>query len=649
MPTFSLQEVTELQIQNINDDNFRSWPEDNLKSYNILGSTQFVDPISSITTFDYSSETELNTTLTYTGTKFRSMIPNATDNYGYFSGGASPVNGRSDVTRRLEFSTDTISLPGNNMPLALSHGGSINTQSYGYSIGGSSPPLDPDYVCNILRLDFSTEQWSDLAPNGTPDAKHNRGVVGNEENAYINGGILPAVATRHKFDLATEEISSLPNYPVAGGYQNGISTKSDGYIAGGFHPSNYYSSILKTDFSNDTVYNAENSLPGTRAYINSFGNFSFGYFANGKSGSSTLYSDVSRLDLSSKTVSTIDQKFSGTSDGFSFGTAFSGYKSVLRPSGYRTFGYLCGGDGPSAPFNRNIYKFEYSSKTFSDSGQDMPVCHFKTHAASSHNHGYVLGGQTNTSSDGGKSSRCFRVDFSSDIPTELTSQLPFERNRGGSFSNTEYAYLTGGAYNIPFTLSRFHRMDFSNETFSDLYISHITNGFCHSAAAVTDGGLYGYVVGGQDPGTPPSIEATYSTISRIDMSSHVVTRSPVGKRISNSIVVQNNLSGYFLHNVTSPSLVDYNTHKLDFSDGTFSDTGSPIPKRSNVNYKAGAVSGNYYGYTTGGYYPSLSPPNHNSEIREFDYFTYTEEVLPSPMPAAIQDQVGFSNSAVSTN
>lgn len=647
MPIFSLQEITELQIQNINDGNFRSWPEDNLKSYNILGSTDTTNYISSITTFDYSSETEFDSTLNYPGTASRSMASNASSNYGYFSGGESP--GRNDITRRIEFSTDTISLPGNNMPMIISHTGSINTHSYGYTMGGDSPPLTPVYVCNILRLDFSTEQWTDLAPNGTSDAKGNRGVVGNDENAYINGGISPTVADRHKFDLATEEITSLPDYPVAAGYQNGVSTKSYGYIAGGNNGSTYYSSILKTDFSNDTVYDAENSLPGTRAFINSFGNFSFGYFANGKSAPSTLHSNISRVDLGSETVSTINQNFSGAPAGFSFGTAFSGYKSVFRPSGYRTFGYLCGGDSPSTPLNANIYKFDYSSKTFSDSGQNTPVSHQKTHAASSHNYGYLIGGQINTGTSASKTTRCFRVNFSNDISTELTSQLPFQRNRGGSFSNTEYAYFTGGGYNIPFTHSNFHKMDFSNESFSDLSISHISNDYCDSAAAVTDG-VYGYVIGGRNPSQdPPTIVATYSTISKIDMSTDSVTQSPAGKRISNSVVVQNNIAGYYLYNNTFPDLDSYNTHKFDFSTGSFDETTAPDAGYSTVNFKAGAVSGNYYGYSMGGYGSSGLNPNPNNTIREFDYITYTETELPSPMPVRLHDQVGFSNDAVSTN
>ena len=317
----------------------------------------------------------------------------------------------------------------------------------------------------------------------------------------------------------------------------------------------------------------------------------------------------------------------------------------MRPSGYRTFGYLCGGDGPGGS-NQNIYKFDYSSKTYSDSGQDMPVTHHKTHAASSHNHGYLIGGQINSSSPGEKSTRCFRVDFFNDIPTELTSQLPFARNRGGSFSNTEHAYFTGGGYNIPFTQYNFHRMDFSNETLSDLSMYHVTT-YCDSAAAVTDGSLYGYVVGGQNPSD--GIVSSYNTISKVDMSSDVVNRSPAGKNFSHSVVVQNNISGYYLHNTTNPSLVDYNTYKLDFSDGTFSDTGSLLTEKSNLNYRAGAVSGNYYGHTMGGYNPGFGSNRESSEIREFDYFTYTEEVLPSPMPTTLKDQVGFSNSAVSTN
>ncbi len=99
---FGLNKVYKRQYQNIKDDNFESWPE------------------------------------------------SAT--YGYFGGGYfSPPPVVLNTIDRLDFSNETLSLPGNNLPQARRDLAALSSSSYGYFGGGSVPgptivnTIDPDH------------------------------------------------------------------------------------------------------------------------------------------------------------------------------------------------------------------------------------------------------------------------------------------------------------------------------------------------------------------------------------------------------------------------------------------------------------------------------------------------------------------------
>jgi len=103
MPIFSLNEVKIEQVKNIKDGNFASWPESGI--------------------------------------------------YGYFGGGATPVT-RFCTIDRLDFSTETVSVPTPKLSQARSTLAAVSSSSYGYFGGGTTPTIN---VCTIDRLDFSTE------------------------------------------------------------------------------------------------------------------------------------------------------------------------------------------------------------------------------------------------------------------------------------------------------------------------------------------------------------------------------------------------------------------------------------------------------------------------------------------------------------
>jgi len=83
---FSLSKVSKKQVENVDNNNFESWPE---------GATR-----------------------------------------GYYGGGFSPPY--INTITRLDFVNETVSDPGNNLPSARSLMGATSSSSYGY-FGGGSP------------------------------------------------------------------------------------------------------------------------------------------------------------------------------------------------------------------------------------------------------------------------------------------------------------------------------------------------------------------------------------------------------------------------------------------------------------------------------------------------------------------------------
>ena len=155
MAVFSLQEVKKLQVQNVIDDNFASWPESGI--------------------------------------------------YGYFGGGFAPglTPANTALIDRIDFSTETTTLPGNNLPAGRFGLAATSSSSYGY-FGGGGPP----FLATIDRIDFSSETTS--APgNNIPQAKSGLAAVSNDSYGYFGGGYTPTVvSTVERIDFSNETISS---------------------------------------------------------------------------------------------------------------------------------------------------------------------------------------------------------------------------------------------------------------------------------------------------------------------------------------------------------------------------------------------------------------------------------------------------------
>ena len=169
MAIFSLNEVRTEQIKNIANDNFESWPE------------------------------------------------SAT--YGYFGGGAAPGSpGNRSTIDRIDFFNETLSLPGNNLPQARRQLAATSSSSYGYFGGGQGIPEFPGRVCTIERLDFSNETTS-VPGNNLPQARRDLAAVSSNLYGYFGGGFASGpgrVSTLYRVYFSYETLSLLANtFPPA--------------------------------------------------------------------------------------------------------------------------------------------------------------------------------------------------------------------------------------------------------------------------------------------------------------------------------------------------------------------------------------------------------------------------------------------------
>ena len=88
------------------------------------------------------------------------------NSYGYFGGGYTPPFAINSTITRLDFSNETMSAPGKNIPEARFKQIAMSSAFYGYMGGGATGPYFSSTALNtITRLDFSTENLSNPGKN----------------------------------------------------------------------------------------------------------------------------------------------------------------------------------------------------------------------------------------------------------------------------------------------------------------------------------------------------------------------------------------------------------------------------------------------------------------------------------------------------
>ena len=162
MAIFSLNKVKIEQIKNVENNNFASWPESATYGYFGGGSPPITNLISRL---DFSNETVSNPGKNLPTTR-RAAATGSNNSYGYFAGGSNPAT--TCTITRLDFSNETVSNPGNNLPSIRTRMAATTSNFYGYFFGGGYTNPPQTFYCTITRLDFSNETVSDIGDLPSP-------------------------------------------------------------------------------------------------------------------------------------------------------------------------------------------------------------------------------------------------------------------------------------------------------------------------------------------------------------------------------------------------------------------------------------------------------------------------------------------------
>ncbi len=155
--TFGLNSVYEKQVTNVESNNFASWPESGTYGYFGGGSNSSGFIISTMTRLDFSSETVSDPGKNLPSIRASAEGVSSNNSYGYFGGGSLPPS--INTISRLDFSSETVSNPGKNLLILRQSLSAISGSFNGYFAGGSNPGGN---VANLDRLNFSDETSTNI-------------------------------------------------------------------------------------------------------------------------------------------------------------------------------------------------------------------------------------------------------------------------------------------------------------------------------------------------------------------------------------------------------------------------------------------------------------------------------------------------------
>jgi hypothetical protein len=329
--------------------------------------------LSIITRIDFGTETLSNLSQTFL-TNRTSMasfsggqsIYRGSKTYGYFGGGISVSY--SSIISRLDFSNETASDPGINLPTARSDLAATSNNFYGYFAGG----YNPSYISTITRLDFFSGTTSNPGKN-LPTARIRLAAVSNNSYGYFGGGYSPNIYinTISRLDFSNETTSDPgKNLPTARYSPAATSSNFYGYFGGGFSnpPLTYYNTISRLDFSNETVSDPGKNLPTARFTSAGTSSQFYGYFGGGDS--PPYINTITRLDFLTETVSDPGKNLPTT-------------RRELSAVSSSYYGYFGGGYSP--PVINTISRLDFSSETVSNPGKNLPTARRALAAVSNSN------------------------------------------------------------------------------------------------------------------------------------------------------------------------------------------------------------------------------------------------------------------------
>ena len=629
MAIFSLNEVRTEQIKNIADDNFESWPENALYGYLAGGYTPTV--VNTIERLEFSNET-LSLPGNNLPTARRDPGALITSSYGYYCGGYPNVA----TVARIDFSSETCSAPGNDLPQGRGMTGAVSTNYYGYIACGRYV----SQVNHVSRMDFFTEVFTDSGE--MPVARAGLDSVQTSSYGYFGGGGSnpPGVAhnTVDRIDFSNETKSAPgQNLPVGRAYIGATSNDNYGYFAGGQSATAYVTTIDRIDLSNETTSAPGNNLSEARGFTAGVSSKLYGYIVGGHNGpvpTEQAVPTIDRIDFTNETVSSNLNLLQGKC---CVGALFGG--ASYRPKGSRTYGYFGGGMIPDQnPTSAIVSRIDFSNETVTLPGNNLPgQGRASMGTVSSSSYGY-FGGGINYPPSTNINNTVERIDFSNETLTLPGNELSQSRYNVGSVSSNFYGYF-GGGIGPSFVADRVDRLDFSNETTSAPG-NELPDGYGYGTVSSSS---YGYFAGGSDP--PGSNIPTPTSINRIDFSNDSILYSLNPSSIPGSLSIgrydladgqiQTNSYGYF-GGGRSPSYVD-RIDRLDFSNEIVSQPGNELTEARGL---FAAVSSESYGYFGGGY---KTPSAYVATVDRIDFSNETTSAPGNNLPEAIDYVSGLSN------
>jgi hypothetical protein len=597
MPVFSLEEARVLQVKNISQNTFKYWSESAVYGY-------YGGSGNTVTRLDFSNETVSNPgkNLPTSRTGLAAVLNNS---YGYFGGGYVFPSIVINTITRLDFSNETVSDPGKNLPTVNINFAGTSSSSYGYFGGGGSGISA--YLSTISRLDFSNETVSNPGKNLPTTGfayRNNLAATSSNSYGYFAGGYdfnpnSAKLSIISRLDFSNETVSDPgKNLPTVRETLSSVASSFYGYFGGGFTPP-YLCTITRLDFSNETVSNPGNNLPTSRERSAGTSSSFYGYFGGGSIPSAI--STITRLDFSTENVSNLNNNLPTTRSSFA---AVSGGASVYR--GSKTYGYIVGGDG--ATLVNTVSRLDFSNETVSNPGKNLLVAKTNFSGTTSSNYyGYFGGGYI----PGTRICTITRLDFSNEITSDPGKNLPTVLSNCGGVSSNNYGYF-GGGYRYSFPLSvpalrlcTITRLDFSTENVNNISSTLLGFGVDYGAAVMNNS--YGYFGGGLTVAPFTSV----SNITRLDFSNETTSALPTNLPANNRelAALSSTSYGYFGGGVIpappppAASSVINTITRLDFSNEVISNPGKNLPTGI---YRQSAVSSNFYGYFIGGWFPVVN-------------------------------------------
>ena len=608
---FGLNSVYDDQVLNVEQRNFINWSEGGTYGYYVGGDTSPTTSASTIDRIDFFNETVSLPGKNLPAVRGGSAAIYSTL-YGYISGGDNPTPTTFSSIVRLDLSTENISLPGYNIPQSRGAVGSFSSFNYGYFGGGYVVGAPGSRQNRIDRMDFSTETTS-LAGNNLPIITNVTTGVKNLSYGYFGGGLsgpVPAVTSISSFrrlDFVTEVINT-PSSTLTEGSSNitGIFNVSYGYFVGGLIPSvtpTRMSRIDRLDFTTETR-STTSGIPAARSAAAGALNNNYGYVCGGTIGlppTLTVASSFDRIDYSTETTSNLPAINLTQSRRLS--SYFSAGQSINR--GSKTYGYFGGGGSPyintitrlefsnetvsdpgknlpgqvslSAAVASNYYgyfgggyipyictitRLDFSNETISNPGKNLPTARGYLTSVSSSSYGYFGGGETS----GGIISTITRLEFSNETVSDPGKNLPSIRRSLTATSSSSYGYFGGGSPNI----NTITRLEFSNETVSDPG-KNLPSAINSLAAASSNS--YGYFGGGYN----------INTITRLDFSNETIslpTKNLPTQRFALT-ATSSAFYGYFGGGYSGAFSLVNTISRLDFSNETVGNAANNLPTARN--------------------------------------------------------------------